>query len=112
MSASTATASTASRAASDHAPLFSVFMQVSVALALVLFVRDLLTLAPLDHALLTAAGTGFVVYFALVGGYFVVRHILDASAAAPAPASDDASPDTATPPDADASDPVPAVSAE
>ena len=69
------------------------------ALALVLLVRDLRALAPLDHALLTAAGAGFVLYAALVGGYFVVRHILDTppEAAAPEKAADPAPAAEATP---------------
>lgn len=109
MPASTATASNTSQ---DHAsgmssPMLGLFMQISVALALVLFVRDLVMLAPLDHALMTAAGAGFVVYFALVGGYLVVRHILDTSAEAPA--SEDAPsapPEAAAAPEAASETPV------
>ncbi len=83
----------------------ALFMQVSVAASLVLFVRDLLQLAPLDHALLTAGGVGCVLYFALVGGSLLVRRILDAPAEpeTPAPAegeADEAAAASETPADA------------
>ncbi len=74
-------ASTASAAAPDTpaVPMLALLMQASVAVALIVFVRDLWLLAPLDDALLSAGMIGVVLYLALVGGYLAVQRILDAA---------------------------------
>lgn len=78
-------------------------VQVCTALALLVFVNDLWRLAPVEHALVSAAGVGLALYATLGGGYWITRRILD-RAPEPAPASPDETPseNAAAPADAPA----------
>jgi hypothetical protein len=82
----------------------ALILQISLTAGLLLFIRDLWTLAPLDHALMTAGGVGAVLYAALMGGWAVARHALSQTPAeppAPAPAPVPAAPSDAPPAGAD-----------
>ena len=61
--------------------------QLSAAVGLIVLVRDLWTLTPLDQALLSAVGVGMVTYLALVCGYVAVRRVMEMP---PAAGADDA----------------------
>lgn len=69
--------------------------QISLTIGLLLFIRDLWMLAPLDHAVVTAGASGAVLYAALMGGYVVAKRAMshtppkraEPSADAPAPES-------------------------
>ncbi len=50
--------------------------QISLTIALLLLIRDLWMLVPLDHALMTAGGSGAVLYAALMGGYVVTKRAM------------------------------------
>ncbi len=50
--------------------------QISLTVALLLFIRDLWMLAPLDHALMTAGGVGTLLYAALMGAYVVAKRAM------------------------------------
>jgi hypothetical protein len=50
--------------------------QVSLTAALLLFIRDLWTLAPLDSALMTAGGSGAILYAALMAGYVIAKRAM------------------------------------
>lgn len=79
-------------AAQDQATLDALapalIAQFSLTGGLLLFIRDLWLLAPLDHALMTAGGVGAVLYAALMVGWTVARHALAAAASADAAAVD------------------------
>ncbi len=87
---SAATASASHETATPAAAL-ALLTQVSAAAALIVFVRDLWLLSPLDHALVSAGAVGVGTYLALLCGYFVVRRILDMPAADAADDSETAS---------------------
>ena len=50
--------------------------QISLTIALLLFIRDLWTLTPLDSALMTTGGTGAGIYALLMGGYTIVKRVM------------------------------------
>ncbi len=50
--------------------------QISLTVALLLFIRDLWMLAPLDSTLMTAGGSGAALYILLMGGYAVVQRAM------------------------------------
>lgn len=78
MSASAATASARTQQETRVVPTpLALLPQLSAAVGLIVLVRDLWTLTPLDQALFSATGVGMVTYLALVCGYVVVKRVME-----------------------------------
>lgn len=78
MSAATAPAHAAAQDDARVQPTaLALITQISAAAALIVFVRDLWLLTPLDHALVSTTAVGVVTYLALLCGYVLVKRVME-----------------------------------